>query len=155
MVYARKSRKLLFVATALTIISLASLLTVYAAVLGTFNGNAFTVNNVTSGTVTYSADGSTSWGASPAPFNVGDHLYARFELTATSYSGPATITWQLQKDNSGWANVGSPVTTTVSLTGSAQTIYASANGLTANNHDWGDDISTGGSYRVTATIATA
>jgi hypothetical protein len=124
MVYARKSRKLLFIATALTIISLASLLTVYAAVLGTFNGNAFTVNNVTSGTVTYSSDGSTGWGASPAPFNVGNQLYSRFELSSTSYTGPSIITWQLQQDNSGWTNVGSPVTTTISLTGSAQTIYA-------------------------------
>jgi hypothetical protein len=45
--YARKSKKLPLISTALTIIALASILTVYAAVLGTFNGNAFTVNNVT------------------------------------------------------------------------------------------------------------
>jgi hypothetical protein len=155
MVYTRKSRKLLFVATALTITSLASLLTVYAAVLGTFNGNAFTVNKITSGAVTYSTDGSTGWSTSPSAFNVGDHLYSRFELSSTSYSGSANLTWQLQQDNSGWTNVGSPLTTTVLLSVSNQTIYASANGLSANNHDWGDDISTGRSYRVTATITTA
>ncbi len=153
--YTKKSKKLLLISTAITIIALASVLTVYAAVLGTFNGNAFTVNNVTAGTVTYSTDGSTGWTADISAFNVGGSLYARFELTSTSYSGPATITWQLQENNGGWTNVGSSQTTTVTLTGSAQTIYASASGLTTGNHNWGADISTGGSYRVTATIATA
>ena len=153
--YARKSKKLLLISTALTIIALASVLTVYAAVLGTFNGNAFTVNNVTAGTVTYSSDGSTGWTADISSFNVGNTLYARFELTSTSYTGPATITWQLQENNGGWTSVGSPQTTTVTLTGSAQTIYASASGSTTGDHNWGADISTGGSYRVTATVATA
>jgi hypothetical protein len=153
--YTRKSRKLLLISTALMIIALGSVLTVYAAVLGTFNGSSFTVNNVTAGTVNYSADGSTGWSTTITAFDVGGHLYAQFALTSTSYSGSATVTWQLQKDDSGWANVGSPVTTTVSLTGSAQTIYATANGASTGNHDWGTDISTGGSYRVIATIATA
>jgi hypothetical protein len=155
MVYARKSRKLLLVSTALTIVALASVLTVYAAVLGTFNGNAFTVNNVTAGEVTYSADGSTGWAATPSAFDVDNALYARFELSSTSFSGSATITWQLQVNSGSWTNAGSPVTTTVTLTGSAQTIYASANGQSTGNHNWGADIATGGSYRVLATIATA
>jgi hypothetical protein len=156
MTYPKKSRKLLLISTALMIITLASVLTVYASVvLGTFPGSAFTVNNVTTGTVTYSTDGSTGWTATPTDFNVGGTLYARFELTSTSYSGPATITWQLQENNGGWTNVGSAQTTTVTLTGSAQTIYASASGSTTGNHNWGGDISTGGSYRVTATISTA
>ena len=69
--YPKKSRKLLLVSTALMIITLASILTVYASVvLGTFNGNSFTVNNVTAGTVTYSADGSTGWTADISAFNV-------------------------------------------------------------------------------------
>jgi hypothetical protein len=155
MVYARKSRKLLLVSTALTVIALASVLTVYAAVLGTFNGNAFTVNNVASGTVTYSTDGGSNFGASASAFNVGGTLFTRFELSSTSYPGSATVTWQLQKDNSGWANVGSPVTTTVSLTGSVQTIYASTDGDSAGNTNWGALITAGGSYRVIATVATA
>lgn len=157
MTYPKKSRKLLLFSTALMIISLASVLTVYASVvLGTFSGNAFTVNNVTAGTVTYSTDGSTGWTATPTDFNVGGSLYARFELTSTSYSGPATITWQLQENNGGWTNVtSSQQTTTVALTGSAQTIYASDLGLTTGDYNWGNDITTGGSYRVTATISTA
>jgi hypothetical protein len=152
--YTRKSRRLLFVATTLTIISLASVLTAYAAVLGTFNGNAFTVNDVANGSVTYSIDGST-WTSTPSAFNVGGPLYARFELTSTSHSGSGTITWQLQKDTSVFTNVGSPVITTVTFTGSAQTIYASTDGTTTGNHNWGADISSGGSYRVIATVATA
>jgi hypothetical protein len=106
------------------------------------------------GSVTYSIDGST-WTSTPSAFNVGGPLYARFELTSTSHSGSGTITWQLQKDTSVFTNVGSPVITTVTFTGSAQTIYASTDGTTTGNHNWGADISSGGSYRVIATVATA
>ena len=44
--------------------------------------------------------------------------------------GPVTITWQLQSYATGtWANVsGATVTTTVTLTGAAQDVYASADG---------------------------
>ena len=129
--HGKKSRKLLFVATTLMIIALASVLTVYAAViLGTFNGAAVTVNDVASGTVKYTTDGGSTWTATPSAFNVSNSLYTRFDLASTSYPGSATVTWQLQKDNSGtWENQGSAVITTVTLTGSPQIIYASANGL--------------------------
>jgi hypothetical protein len=156
MVYQKRSKKLLLISTAITIAALASVLTVYAAVLGTFYGNPITVNNVASGTVTYSTDGGSTWSANPSDINAGSTLYARFELTTASYSGAASISWQLQESISGsWTNEGSPVTTTVTLTGSAQTIYASADGTTTGNHNWGTGITTGGSYRVMATVSTA
>ena len=152
----KKSGKLLIVGTVLTIVALASVLVVFAAVLGTFNGNAVTVNDVASGTVKYSSDGTTGWGTDMSAFNVTGSWYAKFELSTTSYPGPATVTWHLQKDTSGWANVGS-VTTTVTLTGSSQTIFASDDGTSTGNltpnHDWGADISTGGSYRIVVTVA--
>jgi hypothetical protein len=146
------------ITTVLTIVAISSVLLVYAAISVTFTGNAVTVSDIASGTVTYSIDGGSTFSASPLGFNVGGSLYTRFELTSTSYTGSATVTWQLQKDNSGtWTNVGSTVLTSLTLTGSAQTIYASDDGTAAGNltpnQNWGLDISTGGSYRVTATVA--
>lgn len=160
MIIGKKSTKLLVIGTVLTVLALVSVAVVYATFIATINGNAVTVNDVASGTVTYSTDGGSTWVASPSAFNVGDSLYARFELSSTSYTGSAIVTWQLQQDISGtWTNQGSTVTTTVTLTGSSQTIYASDDGTSAGNltpnQNWGADISTGGSYRVTATVASA
>lgn len=154
--HTKKSRKLLLVATALTIIAMASILTVYAAFLVTFNGNAVNVNDIASGNVMYSTDGGSTFGASPSEFNVGNSLYTRFELISTSYSESATVTWHLQKNNLGsWDNVGSPKSTTVSSLAADQIIYVSDDGEALNNFNWGTLISTGGSYRVTATVTSA
>ena len=151
----QKSRKLLLVATVVTVLALSSVLVVFAAVLGTFNGNAVTVNNVASGTVTYSTDNQITWNANPAALNVTGSLYTRFELSTTSFTGTAHVTWQLQTDNSGWTNMGNAITTVVTLTGSSQTIYASSDGNSANNQNWIGTpyITTGGSYRVIVTVA--
>jgi len=156
----KKSRKLLLITTVLTIVAIATTLVVFAAISETFNGNAVTVNDVASGTVTYSTDGGSTYSASPSAFNVGGSLYTRFELSSSTYIGSATVTWQLQEDDSGtWTNVGSSVYTTLTLTGSAQTIYASDDGSSTgnlvSNQNWGLDITSGGSYRVTATVASA
>lgn len=152
MVFQRKSKKLLYLSTALMIVGLASVLTVYAAVLGTFSGGTVTVNDVTSGTVTYSTDGS-NWVATPT-INVGGTLNAKLETT-TTYSGSATVSWQLQRDDSGWQNVGSPFVTTLTSLESGQTVYASADGTSSSLNNFGTSITTGGSYRIVATVSTA
>jgi hypothetical protein len=152
--FERKSKKLLIVSTALMVLALSSVLVVYAVSLGTFIGNPVTVNDVAAGSVKYSTDGS-SYSADISAFNVGGHLYARFELTSNTATGSGTVTWQLQKNTGSWVDVDSPVISTVTLTGGAQTIYASANGNSTSNTDWGSLITTGGSYRVTATLATS
>jgi hypothetical protein len=155
--YEKRSRKLFFVATAVTILALSSVLAVYAAVLlGTINGGNVTVAGVTSGTITYNtaADGSGSWTTTLEP--AASSWYTKLALTG-GYSGPVTITWQLQSYATGsFANVGgATVTTTITLTGSAQGVYATANGAISGNHDWHTEASSGGTYRVIATINSA
>ena len=154
--YERKSRKLLFVSTAVTIIALASVLSVFAVVLlGPIYGGSVTVGGVTSGTIIYNTadDGSGSWIASLEP---ADHWYAKLALTG-GYNGPVTIAWQLQSYATGsWANVGgATVTTTITLTGSAQDVYAKTDGVLLGSHDWHTEATGGGTYRVIATINSA
>jgi hypothetical protein len=153
--YAKKSRKLFFVATALTIIALASVLTAAAVFLATIEGGIVTVVGVTTGTINYTttADGSGSWTTTLEP--AGASWYTKLAING-GYTGPVTITWQLQSFATGsWANVGSPVTTTITLTGAAQTVYATANGGISSNHDWRTEASSAGQYKLIATINSA
>ena len=152
MIEQKKSGKLLFIATTLTVMSLIAVAVASSALLGTFNGNAVTVNDVASGTVTYSTDGGSTYSATASSFNVGGSLFARFEVSSCSYSGPATLTWQLQEFTTTWTNIGSSVTTSVSSISTSQPIYASANGTTTSLHNFGTDIHEGGSYRVSVTV---
>ena len=158
MKYEKKSKKLLFVATAVTILALASILTVYAAVLlGTINGGNVTVGGVTSGTITYNtaADGSGTW-ADTLEKPTGS-WYTKLAVTG-GYTGPVTITFQLQTYTTGWAPVsGATITTNViQLNGGAQSFYAIADGVTLlGSRDWSSDVTSGGTYRVIATINSA
>ena len=154
----KKSKKLLFVATALTILSLASVLTVYAAVLlGTINGGAVTVGGVASGTITYNTvdDGTGTWTTNlDQPSGA---WYSKLSVTG-GYTGPVTITWQLQSFATGsWANVGGAFVTTsgISLSGGAQDFYAKADGTLLGSRNWALDATAGGTYRVIATINSA
>jgi hypothetical protein len=156
MTIARKSRKLLFIATAATIISLVLVLGVYAAVfLGTINGGTVTVGGVTTGTIYYNinADGTGTWATTLSPAGA---WYTQLSLPGT-YSGPVAITWQLQSYATGsWVDVsGASVTTTITLTGAAQLIYATPTGVITANHDWSGQASGGGQYRVFATVNSA
>jgi len=154
----KKSRKLLLIATALTIVTLVSVLFAYAAVLlGTFQGGKVTVGGVASGTITYSTTNSTgaTWSATLQPGDVSSPWYARLEIgSSNTYSGPVTITWQLliESGPSTWSSVGSPVTTSVTLATGAQDVYASANGAITRNTDWGSLITSAGTYAVNATV---
>jgi len=154
----KKSRKVLFIATALTIVALVSILGTYAAVLlGTFNGGTVTIGGVnSSSTVTYSTtNNATATWTTTLQQNTGSAWYARLEVIG-GYTGSVTVTWQLQQNSgSGWTNQGSALTTNVVLTGSAQDIYASSDGTVTNNQNWGTLSTGGGSYRVTATVDSA
>ena len=152
----KKSRKLLFVTTALTIISLASILTVYAIVfLGTINGGNVTVHGVTTGTITYNTanDGTGAWTTTLEPAGT---WYTKLTVDA-GYIGPVTITWQLQSYATGsWQPVGSTTVTTITLSGSSQEIYATANGLLlSGSRNWGLDATVQGTYNVIATVNSA
>ena len=153
----KRSRKILFIATAMTIIALASVLSAYAAVmLGQFQGGEVTIGGIGSsqGTVTYSStnNASATWSTTLSESSTASSWYARLELSST-YTGAVSITWQLQSNpGSGWSNVGSPITTSVTLTGLSQNVYASSDGTITSNMDWSSLATTQGSYRVTVTI---
>ena len=155
----KKSRKLLFIATALTIAALASVLVVYAAVtLFTTTGGIVTVTGVTAGTVEYSSSTSGPW--NPTLSISSGSWYAELVISSGSpYKGPVTITWQLQTEASGtWANDGSTtptVTTDITLTGGSQTIYATPTGVSTSNLDWSTIDSTSANYQIIVTVDAA
>ncbi|HUK85971.1 MAG TPA: hypothetical protein VLU95_08915 [Candidatus Acidoferrum sp.] len=154
----KKSKKLLLVATALTILAIGSVISVYAAViLGTYNGGQVIIGGVGTGTITYNETNSAeaTWNTTLTSVTVTNPWYARLEIaSANTFSGPVTITWQLQIETTpgAWSNVGSSVTTTLTLTTGAQIVYASTNGLIAENTDWSTLATNAGSYRITATV---
>ena len=157
----KKSRKLLVITTVLTIIALASVLFVYAAVnLFTATGGNVTVTGVTTGTIEYATTitGTPSWSTTLSPIS---SWYAELLVTG-AYVGPVTITWQLNSYATGsWQPVADATITTsgVTLTGEGQTIYATAtttaaNNVLANAFDW-STYATGGTYQIVATVASA
>jgi hypothetical protein len=153
----RRSKKFLLISTTITIIALASVLTVSAAVLlGTISGGGVTVAGVATGTITYSntADGIPDGWNSTLQVSSGA-WYTKLSVDA-GYHGPVTITWQLQSFATGsWANVGSSTVTTFSLSGSGDIVYATASGDNSGNRDWSQDATSQATYRVIATINSA
>jgi hypothetical protein len=155
--YRKKSPKLLFIATALTIIALLSVLVTAAVLLGTFQGGNVTVGGVT-GTITYSSDNAHGpWTSTLQSGVAANPWFACFNITSSSYVGSAKITWTLQSyDGSTWSNVTSAtVITTVTLTGSAQDVFASADGTLASNQDWHTYSATPGTYHLIIGVASA
>jgi hypothetical protein len=156
----KKSRKLLFIATALTIAALISVLGTYAAILlGQFNGGVVTIGGVSSSSiVTYCTtnNATATWTPTLQESTPGSAWYARLEVSG-GYAGNVSITWQLQQNSgTGWTGVtDASVTTYVVLTGSSQDVYASSDGTITNNQNWGTFTTSGGSYRVTATVDAA
>jgi hypothetical protein len=155
----KKSRKLLLIATALTIVALVSVMYTYAAFLvGTFQGGEVTVGGVGSSTIMYSTTNSadpSTWSTTLQVTSLSTPWYASLEIgTSNKYSGPVTITWQLENETAPntWSPVSSPVTTNVTLSKGAQTVYASENGTITDNTNWESLISLAGTYNVTATI---
>lgn len=150
----KNSRKGFTTLTLLTIVSIALVVVAYAAVtIGTFTGGAVTVLGTTTGTVTYSSTNSTgaTWTATLAP-GAGS-WFTRLEISANTYTGPVTVTWQLQKNTGTWTNVGATTVTSMSLVAGAQTIYASTDGAITSNRDWSLTAIDAGTYQVVATVA--
>jgi hypothetical protein len=154
-----KSKKGFLAVTLVTVLSILAVIAVYAVLIGTFNGGQVTVQGPSFSTtiVTYSTDNAT-WNTA-LNITTSTAWYARLEV-AGGYTGPVTITWQLQQENSdsSWSNVNGASATTstfVPLTGAAQYVYASSNGLSGNNYDWGSVATTGGTYRVSVTVNSA
>jgi hypothetical protein len=111
-----------------------------------------TVGGLADSTVTYSLD-NTAFSSSVSPSTAGTPWYTRLEISDGDYTGPVTITWQLEKldDLLSWTPV-STTTTTVTLQGIAENIYASSDGSSGSNYNWADDVDTKGTYHVIATV---
>jgi hypothetical protein len=149
----KKSQKGFVAVTLITVLAIATVLIVYAALLGTIPGGEVTVGGV-GGSIYYSSDNST-W-ASALNISASTHWYARLTTTGGHYIGPVTISWQLQhkQANGNYTNLGSAIPTTYTLDGTAQTIYATGTGVNYNNFDWSSTTGyTTGSYRVVATVS--
>jgi hypothetical protein len=156
MAYEKRSKKLLITATALTIMTIVIIGSVYAAaILGIFQGGPVSVGGVSLGTVSYSGDNSLpgTWTGTLQVSSSSDPWYVRIQVSG--YTGPVTINWQLQVETapSIYTDVsGASVTTSVSLIGSSQYIYASNDGSNGSNQNWGNDCLTNGTYIVAATV---
>ena len=151
-----KSRKGFTTLTLLTIASIVLVVVAYAVVtIGTFNGGEVTVLGTATGNVRYSItnEEGASWTAALTPGT--SAWYTRLEIGANAYTGVVTVTWQLQNKTgaSSWENFGATTTTTIALTGDAQNVYASTDGLITNNRDWSLTATDTGTYRVMATVA--
>jgi hypothetical protein len=141
----------------LTILSTASVVTVYAVLIGTFTGGSVTIGGSAAGTVYYSEDQST-WTTTLSPSSPAASWYTKLTVDGGQYSGSAvTVTWQLQRQisESTWSNVGSTTVTSMTLAAGSNDIFATANGLSTNNRDWGVDVTEEGTYRVEAVINSA
>jgi hypothetical protein len=160
----RKSQRAFVTITLMTVFSVSIVLIVYAALLGTISGPGEVTVGGVGGDIYYSIDNvipgtwTTSIGGSGQPINVGAAWYARW-VTSAGYTGPITIIWQLQQKqpDTSWADiVGKTASTTSKLNGTlGEFVYATATGgAGSTNHNWGSDITTQGTYRITATVST-
>jgi len=153
----KRSQRGFVAVTLITVLAIALVLVVYAALLGTFTGGEVTVGGITA-SVWYSTTNSTTnsdWEANLYNLTTSNNLFSKINITSAGYAGPVTITWKLQnKTGTTWDNVtgATTVTTSIDLDGTAgQNIYASSDGSTTGAQDWMTDISGGpgnGAYRV-------
>ena len=155
--YGKKSTKKLLTLTVLTLLSTVSVVTVYALLIGVFTGGEVTIGGGATGSVAYSTDQS-SWTTILSPASVDAVWYSKINVNGGQYSGTGvTIGWQLQRkvDDTNWSNVGTLTTTTITLGTGAQDVYVTPTGVSADNRDWGLDVTEQGTYRVVATINSA
>jgi len=150
----KRSQKGLIAVTLITILAIAFVLVVYAAILGTISGGNVVVVAV-GGSIGYSKTNTTGSFQSPlSNVGVGNPWYAQLNTTSGGYSGPVTIYWTLEKTPGTWSNV-TTKSYSFTLNGTAQTIYASTAGGIAGNYNWGQDTTTADTYRITVKIYTA
>jgi hypothetical protein len=142
--------------TLLTVVAIALTVVVAAVTIGTFTGQEVTIGGVGSSAVTYSLDNINGpWTATLEPANASTPWFTRLEISGGDYSGPVTLTWQLEQKTtpSTWTPIsGANATTTVTLSGSAENIHASSDGSTTGNQDWSADVTAAGTYRVVVTV---
>jgi len=144
----QKSQRGFVAVTLITLLAIATVIVVYAALLGTFQGGNVTVVSV-NGEVQYSLNNSTGWTTSLSNVPVNGEWYARFNKTASGYTGNVQVTWELWNASL----VYTVTTTSFSLNGSiVQQIYASSTGSQTTNYNWGQKCTVTGTYYIKVTI---
>jgi hypothetical protein len=99
------------------------------------------------GTVEVSAN-QTTWQITDLNVKLGDSWYARF-VADSGAAGEVTLLWQLVEGEPESPIQGANVTTVFTLSGGGNTIYATPDGESAGNTDWGAYCSQSGDYKVT------
>jgi hypothetical protein len=152
----QKSQRTFMTVTLITVMAIATVFIVYAAILGTYPGGNVSIQTM-QGTIYYQGEGSATWATDLSVGN-GTAWYARLNVTTSIPSQTVNVTWTLEWDNSGtWEAVGgtSAPVTQITLTGVATAIYATADGTESGNHNWGQYTTTSDlTYRVKAVVET-
>jgi hypothetical protein len=152
----QKSQRTFMTVTMITVIAVTTVFIVYAAILGTYPGGNVSIQTM-QGEIYYQGEGSTTW-ATTLSIGNGSAWYARLNITTNVPSQTVNVTWTLEWDNSGtWTTVGgtSAPETQIALTGVATAIYATANGGSSGNYNWGTHTTTlDRTYRVKAVVET-
>jgi hypothetical protein len=151
----QKSQKGFVAVTLITLLAIALVIVVYSAILGTFTGGPVSV--VTQGgQITYCQNTTGPWTSTLGNIGTGSSWYALFTTTGTGHKGPVNMTWVLQWSDGTNVSPGVNQTTQVALTGNAgQVIYASTDGGTSGQKDWGASTTTAGTYQIKVTITAA
>jgi hypothetical protein len=159
----KRSQKEFVVVTLIALLATASIIVLYGAMLGTFEGGKVTVVAL-NGTLKYNRTNSATasdWNVTLDNVPIGSSWYALFNTSSTGYQGNVNITWTLQNETSTdvWENVTPSVNQTTNnhyLDGTAgQVIYASTDGNQGTNKDWGASTTSAGTYRIKMTVTTA
>ncbi len=151
----RKSQRTFVTVTVITVIAIATVFIVYAAVIGTYPGGNVNIQQMV-GEINYWGEGSTAWATSISIGN-GTSWYARLNLTSNIPSQTVNVTWTLQWLNgSNWDTVSTTAPETqVTLTGVATQVYVTTGGTEPGNYDWGTYTQTvDRTYRVKAVVET-
>ena len=148
----RKSQRTFLTVTCITVVAVTTVFMVYAAVLLTLTGTIVTVNEG-GGSMQYNLSNTSNatWGSNLSPMVNGTYWYARINITNAAAQA-VTINWALEQDVSGWTIISIPVNTTITLLAGDNTIYSTTNGNFTGNYNWGSLTTSGGSYRVKATV---
>lgn len=143
--------------TAIMLLTMLVCVGIAGAVMARAHFCALSVGCIGDSTVTYSVDNNETgaWTRTLTLSSPSAAWYSRFEINTCDYSGPITITWQLQQKtgDSTWTDVGGSTSTSIVLLGIAQNVYATSNGAyAAGNHDWRIDVRAAGTYRVVVIV---
>jgi hypothetical protein len=146
-----KTPRAFLAVTAITVIAVAMVFLVYAVVLFSTTGGTVGVVSFASTNVYYSRSNSadpSNWTSTLINVGTRDPWYAELNMSG-GVTGAVTVTWTLK-------NATNPSiatnTTHVTLTGIAQTIYASSDGGLTANTNWGNFTTTPGTYEIEVVI---